>query len=139
METPFTLGNFEDTPRIQVFDKWLKQAGYIFARRSVDQDLQSSYVSSALLREVIENNKVTTVFQNAFRHRSGKQSHQVFPDLAIKWLLDAYVSMPSSANDLTIVPVMVSYDRIFEAQNLAFEMVNGQRRQLGFKEVLNKL
>lgn len=29
----FTLGNYEDTPRIRLIDAWLKSCGYIFSRR----------------------------------------------------------------------------------------------------------
>ena len=34
MDHPFMIGNLEDTPRIKLFESWLKAAGYIFSRRS---------------------------------------------------------------------------------------------------------
>lgn len=34
MDMPFMLGNYEDTPRIALFETWLKRAGYVFSRRS---------------------------------------------------------------------------------------------------------
>jgi hypothetical protein len=49
MDMPFMFGNYEDTPRIKLFEKWLTMAGYIYSRRSFNQSLQSRYVNSALL------------------------------------------------------------------------------------------
>jgi glycerol-3-phosphate O-acyltransferase len=34
LETPFLLGNYEDTPNIKFFTMWLKRSGYIYSRRS---------------------------------------------------------------------------------------------------------
>jgi len=52
----YTFGNYEDTPRITVIDKWLKSCGYIFSRRKPGQSLQSNYINSEMLKEVITNN-----------------------------------------------------------------------------------
>jgi len=38
-----------------------------------------------------------------------------------------------------IIPVMVSYDRIFELQNLTSEMVKGKGSELGSAEYLKKM
>lgn len=62
IDLPFTFGNMEDTPHIKLFDEWVGQTGYIFAKRSNGQNLQSHYINSTLLKEIIENNKITTVF-----------------------------------------------------------------------------
>lgn len=62
LEAPFIFGNKEDTPPIKLFEKWLKSAGYIYSRRSYNQSVQSRYVNSAMLKEIIENNKLTMVF-----------------------------------------------------------------------------
>ena len=72
----FTLGNFDDTPRIKLCDNWLSDCGYMFSRREQNQSLQSNYVNSSLLREIIEHNQLTTVFQNANRFRSGKYTQK---------------------------------------------------------------
>lgn len=46
--------------------------------------------------------------------------------MAIRWLLDTYLSLLSrNSSNLVIVPVMISYDRLYEANNLAMEMVDG--------------
>jgi glycerol-3-phosphate O-acyltransferase len=34
IQLPFTLGNFEDTPRVYLIDKILKKMGYILIKRS---------------------------------------------------------------------------------------------------------
>jgi glycerol-3-phosphate O-acyltransferase len=93
---------------------------------------QSSYVNSALLKELISNNKLITIFQNAARLRSGKLSRQTYSDMSVRWLLHAYHSLPSIASKITIVPVMISYDRIFEHLNLATEMMSGEKKDYTF-------
>lgn len=96
-------------------------------------------MNSALLKEIIENNKITTVFQNNNRLRSGKLHRRVMADMAVKWLLDTYITLSLVNKNLTIVPVMVSYDRIFEIQNLSSEMVSGATRNLSFYEAISKI
>jgi hypothetical protein len=59
---PFTYGNYEDIPKIKLFDAWLSVTGYIQARRSPQQGHQSSYVNSALFKELIGNNQLVTCF-----------------------------------------------------------------------------
>ena len=87
--------------------------------------MQSNYINSALLSQIIEHNKVTTLFQNGDRFRSGKIYHRSGAELSVKWLLDAYINL-QKLTDLTIVPVMISYDRIFEQGNLSQEMITGE-------------
>ena len=61
IDAPFIFGNYEDgLPN--VFQKWLKRVGYIYSRRSYEQSIQSRYVNSAMLKEIIENNNLTMVF-----------------------------------------------------------------------------
>jgi len=71
-EIPFSFGNFEDTPQIPFFRKLGKSTGYIFSRRADDQDLQSQYINSALLKEIIKHNNLSVVYQNSTRPRTGK-------------------------------------------------------------------
>ena len=48
--------------------------------------------------------------------------------MAIRWLMDAYYRMNmSSRENLVIVPVNISIDRIYENTNLATEMINGKK------------
>ena len=62
IDLPFTFGNQEDSPRISITDKWMIKAGYVRSVRKQDQDLQSSYVNSSLLKEMLEHSRMTTVF-----------------------------------------------------------------------------
>lgn len=60
--------------------------------------------------------------------------------MAIRWLLDTYLSLLSrNSSNLVIVPVMVSYDRLYEANNLAMEMVDGKRTDYTLKTALSKM
>ena len=136
----FTFGCYEDTPRIKLFDAWLNRCGYIFSRRAQDQSLSSNYTNSALLRELIDNNQLTTVFQNGFRYRSGKLSRKMSPDMSIRWLLDAFKSFSKvSGKNMVIVPVVISYDRKFESGNIATEMVSGSKRDYTMITSMHKL
>jgi len=45
IEIPFSVGNFEDTPRVKFIDMLLKGVGYITARRSRDQSVQEGYIT----------------------------------------------------------------------------------------------
>lgn len=62
--------------------------------------------------------------------RTGKFYRRTNPDLSIEWLADFYRNKPTQAENLYIVPVMVSYDRIFETDNLTSEMVRGKGKTL---------
>ena len=46
--------------------------------------------------------------------------------MSIKWLLDAYIALQKVTDGVTIVPVMISYDRVFEQRNLSQEMITGE-------------
>lgn len=35
LTVPFTYGNYEDVPKIKLFEAWLGSTGYIQARRSI--------------------------------------------------------------------------------------------------------
>lgn len=47
--------------------------------------------------------------------------------MAIRWLLEAFLSLHEDGKSVKIVPLVVNYDRIYEADNLATEMINGQK------------
>ncbi len=55
------FGNFEDSPDSKL-KSLLKQVGYIPSRRSYKQSVQSRYINSTMLKEIIENNQLTMVF-----------------------------------------------------------------------------
>ena len=58
----FTFGNLEDRPRIRFFDHILRKTGYMSSTRQHGQSMQSRYINSELMREVIANNQITTIF-----------------------------------------------------------------------------
>lgn len=83
-ELGFTFGHYEDSPKMGIVDKVLKQIGTLLIRRNpknslsnqsiqstLDQDV-TDYVNQALFQEVLENNVITTIYQNDERIRSGK-------------------------------------------------------------------
>lgn len=46
--------------------------------------------------------------------------------------------MPGLAENIVVVPVMTSYERIFETNNLTNEMIKNERQLISLKEVLHK-
>lgn len=58
----FTVGNMEDTPSIRAIDALLKGIGYIHARRTRDQSMQESYITQALIREVLTSEQFLVMF-----------------------------------------------------------------------------
>lgn len=53
IETPFTFGNMEDVPRNAIIEKLLRGVGYVKVRRSRDQSMQESYLTQAVIREIL--------------------------------------------------------------------------------------
>ena len=53
IETPFCIGNLEDTPHIRFIDMLLKGAGYIMTRRSRDQSMQEQYITQSLISAIL--------------------------------------------------------------------------------------
>lgn len=138
MDIPFIFGNKEDSVNLSFFVKLLKKTGYIHSRRSAKQSLQSKYVNSAMLHEVIKDNKLTMIFQNKERLRTGKFYRRTSADLSIEWIVDAYQNMPSVAQNIVIVPVQVSYDRIFEQINFTNHMVPPTQKSQNLNETFAK-
>ena len=92
-----------------------------------------------MLMQIIADNKLTIVFQNSERLRTGKFYRRTTSDLSVQWIIDAYRNMPQQANNIVIVPVMCSYDRIFETHNLTSEMVKGEGQELSFIEYMKRI
>jgi hypothetical protein len=59
--------------------------------------------------------------------------------LSVSWLLDAYKGLPLLAANLVVVPVMISYDRIFETNNLTSEMVKGTGGEMTVGEYVRRI
>lgn len=53
--------------------------------------------------------------------------------------MDAYRNLPGQQENLVVVPVMTSYDRIFETRNLTSEMVKGKGHELSFAEYMRRI
>ena len=89
----YFFGAEEDIPKIKIFDKWMKQCGFVFSKRSNDQQMSTYYLNSALIKETIENNQVTAIYQNGQRLRSGKIHRKLGADMSVRWLLEAQFDM----------------------------------------------
>lgn len=78
--------------------------------------------------------------QNEVRSRSGKFSKPIVSDLSIMWLLQAYLtSMQGAGKTVHLVPVTINYERVFEINNLATEMVSGIQAKVGLRKISSML
>lgn len=68
----FTFASNEDTPNITFLLEYMKFAGVILAQRTNSWDHPINYINQTLFEDVVEANKVTTIYQNTLRIRSGK-------------------------------------------------------------------
>mmetsp|Transcript_15899 Transcript_15899/g.21538 ORF Transcript_15899/g.21538 Transcript_15899/m.21538 type:complete len:82 (+) Transcript_15899:2256-2501(+) len=59
--------------------------------------------------------------------------------MSIRWLLEAFANLQQQGSNLILVPVMVSYDRIYEGLNIATEMISGEKRDYTFLSGLKKI
>ena len=122
----FTVGNMEDIPRIRAINTLIKGIGYIRARRSRDMSMQESYITMALIREILAQEQLLVLFQNDERMRSGRFTQPTVADISIEWIMQAYVSaLHRDGKSIHLVPVAINYDRLFEIRNLATEIVSG--------------
>lgn len=87
---PFLFGNAEDIPDIALVGKASKLFGYVHVKRSREQSVQSEYINSQMLQQIIENNRLSVVFQNEARSILGKTTRQGTSDLAVRWIIDAF-------------------------------------------------
>ena len=54
--------------------------------------------------------------------------------------MQAYLtSLQKSGKNVTLIPVCINYERVFEVRNLAIEMVSGKVPRLSFMKLLNML
>ena len=92
-----------------------------------------------MLKEIITNNQVTTVYQNQERFRAGKLHRKQSADMSIRWILESFMHLQQQGRNLILVPVMVSYDRIYEGLNIATEMINGEKRDYNLTTMISKI
>ena len=104
----------------------MRRIGLCQLNRHDKKDLNINYINQALIQDVIENNHITTIFQNDTRPRSGKFNQPLNPDMMIKMVLKAYRNLQKLKYDIKIVPVCINYDRIFDISFLVGEMVSGE-------------
>lgn len=128
MEMPFLFGNQEDIPSMPLVEKWSKLFGYVHARRCKEQSAQNEFLNSQMLQQIISNNRLSVVFQNEARSQLGKSSRLNNSDLAIKWIIDSYLDLKQNREiNIVLVPVMISYDRLLEANYVAEGVFEGTK------------
>lgn len=108
----FSFGSHADVPSIPSIHRLLRRIGHFMIRRKeLTEDLCLSYVSQALMEEVIDNNTVTTVFLNDQRSRCGKLCVPSQAEASVRQILKSYLALQKFRYDIKIVPVSIDYDR----------------------------
>lgn len=63
--------------------------------------------------------------------RSGRFTQPTVSDISIEWLMQVYLStFRTEGKNIHLIPVAITYDRLFEMRNLANEIVSGQTDDL---------
>lgn len=96
----------------------------------------ANYVNQSLFQEILENNPITTMFQNDVRMRTGKINMPLYPDQSIKILLKTCEKLRKSKYDIKVVPVCINYDRLFDSAYLSNEVVSGQFKNFNFAQLM---
>ena len=88
---------------------------------------------------MLENNSITTIYQNDSRIRSGKIHPPQNSDQSVKMLIKSFFNLQKLKFNVKIVPVCINYDRIFDSHYLANEMISGRFRHLNMPELLVRI
>jgi len=83
-------------------------------------------VNQCLIQDAIENNPITTIFQNDERPRSGKFNVPLYPDTMIKILIKTQRHLEKVKLKLKIIPVCINFDRVFDVDWFAEEVLKGK-------------
>ncbi len=148
-ELGFTFGHYEDSHKIKFIDAYLKTNGNLPMRRDPLNSLNVkkikggfmnkeviNYVNQSLFQEILENNPITTMFQNDVRMRTGKINMPLCPDPSIKILLKTFENLRKGKYDIKIIPVCINYDRLFDSAYLSNEVVSGQYKNFNFGQLM---
>lgn len=126
-------------PSAKIIEGILKKVGYIITSRKQDQSLQWSYISQAVIREIVDKYRFLIVFRNNLRIRSGKFNQPTIANMSVQWLLQAFYStMQRDGKNVYIFPVSINYERLFEIRNLADMMVSGNQNNMGLFDIQKK-
>lgn len=71
--------------------------------------------------------------------RCGKLNLPTESDLAVKWILDSYKELQNLRQNIVLIPLSINYDRIFEMDNLANEIISGENQDLRNIDVAARL
>lgn len=91
------------------------------------------------MKAIINKEQVTTIFQNSERFRAGKLHKKHQADMAVRWLLEVFLDLHEVGKSVKIVPLVTNYDRIYEADNLATEMINGKKQNYNIFSSLREI
>lgn len=76
---------------------------------------------------------------NAIRLKQNKVSLPLKPEVSVTYLLQAYRHLDEIRNNVFIVPVILTYDRIFELSQIAEESLKAQRINIPIKTILSNI
>jgi len=101
--------------------------------------MQESYVTQAVIREILLSEPLLVMFQNDERMRSGRFTQPTVSDISIEWICQAYLSsLQKDGKNLHLIPVAINYDRLLEIRNLATEIVSSHQN-VKIKDVLSMI
>ena len=118
IELGFFFACMEDHTDMRLLNELYKFCGVFLPKRERRHDNSINYVNQALFEDVLAANKLTTIYQNTKRLRSGKISQPLRADDSIEWILRAQKNPALQKFNIKIVPVSIYMDRIFDSSLL---------------------
>lgn len=107
-------------------------------KRGINSNVMN-YVNSSIFSDVVENNIITTIFQNDARIRTGKFIIPKVGEMSTKLVIQALSKLKMLKYNVKIVPVCITYERIWEASYLANEMISGRFKNINSYELWNRV
>ena len=115
LELGYSFGSYEDGPQMQSMKRLYNRIGHFLIKRKNSTDSENmSYLSQALMEDVIDGNMITTIFLNDRRLRSGKFSMPMHSEISVKHIIQSYLALKKFNYDIVIVPVSIEYDRTID-------------------------
>ena len=134
VKVPFIVAG-EDFERIPGVNAMLRQAGAFYMKRKLDSQKDALYVAifKSYFQNVIRQHGMVEFFVEGTRARTGATLHHK------RGLLSAAMDLVNSGEieNLWIVPVSMSYERVLEAETFPNELLGGAKTKESLSRILS--
>lgn len=137
MEVPFVFANSDEIPNNKFLVDYSRKAGIVYQNRTRGLGFQYDFINIQLIKETISDNKAISMHLNSSKLHQNKVSLASQPEVSIKYLLEAYKQLDLLQNNMFIVPIIITYDRVFELSKIAKEMLTAQKKDISIRDIIS--